>query len=259
MNADNIPKELKELNQWVCAWGTSKVPMQAYKNKAASATKPETWSSFDMALFAVNRGWYDNLGFVFADNGIVGIDIDCGFDSNGITELCREIIGACKSYTEKSRSGRGVHILLKGTLPFKGKNNGAGVEIYQSGRYFLVTGDMLDYSEVIENQSAIDYVIDKYFPETEKESNTEYQQRIYSPVFGKPENGRINIRPKYPPITSGSRNLSLTSLAGQMHTQGYDKSTIYRELLYANREACKPPLFDREIESIVNSVTRYRR
>jgi len=44
-----------------------------------------------------------------------------------------------------------------------------------------------------------------------------------------------------------------------MHTQGYTKADIYKELLYANSVACKPPLDPSEVESIVNSVTRYRR
>lgn len=32
-----------------------------------------------------------------------------------------------------------------------------------------------------------------------------------------------------------------------------------QELLYANQQACKPPLPQSEVELIVNSVTRYRR
>ena len=70
---------------------------------------------------------------------------------------------------------------------------------------------------------------------------------------------KIALKPEYPPITPGSRNLSLTSLAGQMHNQGYSKAEIYKELLYANSVACQPPLDRSEVELIVNSVTRYRR
>ena len=43
---DNIPEELKKLDQWVCANDGSKVPMKAWENEAASSTNPETWSSF---------------------------------------------------------------------------------------------------------------------------------------------------------------------------------------------------------------------
>lgn len=58
---------------------------------------------------------------------------------------------------------------------------------------------------------------------------------------------------------SGGRNLSLTSLAGAMHNTGYSKQEIYKELCYVNQRACKPPLPDRELRTICESVTRYRR
>lgn len=258
---ENIPAELKELNQWVCAKGDSKVPMKAFNLTAASSTDPATWSSFDTAHYSVKRGHYDYCGFVFADNGLVGIDIDCGCDEDGFpSQLASDIIGKCKSYTEKSRSGRGFHILVKGDLPFKGKNNRAGVEIYKTGRYFIMTGDTLLYKTIEENQEAIDYVVDKYFPEVRRQQeNTDYASRIYTPVWEHPQNNRIKLRPVYPIIPDGCRNICLTSLAGMLHNQGYSKEQIYDELIYCNTVACEPPLDRFELRSIVNSVTRYKR
>ena len=259
---ENIPAELREEKAWVNVWDGSKVPMQATVRKAASSSDPNTWSTFEDAVSAVEQGVYDGIGYVFCDDGIVGIDIDDGYDEDGLLNpLAADIIGHCHSYTEKSRSGRGVHILVRGELPFKGKNNRAAVEIYKSNRYFIMTGEVLIFSEIVENQLAIDYVIEKYFPDTPKESSsgTVAHQRIYSPIYRRPENGKLHLKPEYPPITPGSRNLSLTSLAGQLHNQGYTKAEIYKELLYANSQACKPPLPQSEVELIVNSVTRYRR
>ena len=260
---DNIPEELKALNQWVCSFDGSKVPMKAYMNEAASSTDPSTWSDYETALDSVNRQNYQYCGFVFADNGYVGIDIDCGFDKDGLMSvLGADIVGKCQSYTEKSRSGRGFHILLRGTLPFKGKNNLAGVEIYKSSRYFILTGDVLLYHDIIENQEAIDYVVEKYFPETRESSGQTVvgRDRIYSPVWEEPiVDGRVKLRPVYPRIPNGSRNICLTSLAGMLHNQGYSKGQIYDELLYANTVACDPPLERNELRTICNSVTRYKR
>lgn len=260
---DNIPEELKALNQWVCAIDGSKVPMKAWENEAASSTTPETWSDFETALESVNQNYYDYCGFVFADNGYVCIDIDCGYDDEGfLSVLGADIIGKCHSYTEKSRSGRGFHILLRGTLPFKGKNNLKGVEIYKSSRYFIMTGDVLLYSNIIENQEAIDYVVEKYFPEMRSSSDREIvgRDKIYSPVWEEPiVGGRVKLRPVYPRIPNGSRNICLTSLAGMLHNQGYSKAQIYEELLYANTVACDPPLDKNELRTICNSVTRYKR
>jgi len=120
--SENIPDELKALKQWVCASENSKVPMRAFEMLPASSADGSTWSDFSTALQAVESHAYDYCGFVFNDNGLVGIDIDRGFDEYGLmSPLAADIIGACRSYTEKSRSGRGFHIILRGALPFKGK------------------------------------------------------------------------------------------------------------------------------------------
>lgn len=260
MNYAEIPNELKAIPRWVCVWHNSKTPMQATCCKGASSTNPDTWSTYEQAITAVKDGVYDNVGFVFADDGIVGIDIDCGFDTDGFLSMVSiNCMQACKSYTEISRSHRGIHILVRGNLPFNGKNNRSGVEIYKTGRYFILTGDMLIYDKIVENQSGIDFIVNTYFAEVMRESTGTVNPRIYSPVYKPPENGRISLNPTYPPVLPGARNISMTSLAGQLHSQGYDKAGIYREVCRANQAACKPPLPDRELEAIINSVTKYRR
>jgi len=260
MRYDTLPPDLLKLNQWVNIWNNSKIPMQSQIRECASSVDPETWSDFETAKQAVLDKRYDHLGFVFADNGIVGIDIDDGFTDDGLlSELSIDIMRLCESYTEKSRSGRGIHILVKGDLPFRGRNNRKGVEIYKSGRYFIMTGQTLVYHNLIENQEAIDAIVAKYFPELIGENKYEKAPVIYQPVFLPPVDGKISLRPIYPPIPDGCRNISLTSLAGTLHNVGYSYEQIYDELIYANRVACKPPLDEYEINTIVNSITRYRR
>lgn len=262
INYDNIPEELRQLKQWVCANATSKIPMQATCIYPASSTNPATWSSFEDAVSAVKNGWYDYIGFVFNDNGIVGIDIDEGFTPDGfISPLATDIISKCWSYTEQSKSNRGFHIFVKGDIPFKGKNNLAGVEVYKTARFFIMTGDVVQGMMAIrENQAALDYIVGKYFPETRESKNTAVTPRIYNPEWDCPKGSkRVRIRPNYPTIPDGCRNICLTSLAGMMHSIGYTKGQIYRELQYANDTACRPPLLDGELRAICNSVTRYRR
>ena len=257
---ENLPLELKREKAWVNVWSQSKIPMQTTIRKGASSVQPETWGTFEQAVSNVEDGIYDGIGFVFHDTGIVGIDIDVGFGEDGfVSELAADIINRCGSYTERSRSGRGFHILLRGDLPFKGKNNREGLEIYRSSRYFIMTGRKIMFSEITENQEAIDYIVANYFPDIPSESDDMNTQRIYTPIYPRPQGGKIYVQPTYPPIQQGGRNLSLTSLAGQMHNQGYTKAAIFKELLYANSVACKPPLDRSEVELIVNSVTRYRR
>lgn len=257
-----IPVELRKIPNWVCVKNGSKVPMKAFEYEPASSSDPTTWSGYTAAQEAVDAGVYDQVGFVFSNNGIVGIDIDAGFDEEGfMTPLAIDIVGACRSYTEVSRSGRGFHILVKGILPFDGKNNQNGVEIYQNKRYFIMTGhDCIFEPEIIENQKAIEYIVATYFPQTERESSREGTgSRIYNPQWELPQEGRVRLRPVYPRITPGSRNICMTSLAGMLHSIGYTKRQIFDELLYANTTACDPSLSRLELKQIVNSVTRYKR
>ena len=260
---DKIPDELKNQRAWVCAWNGSKCPMRPRERVAASSTDPDTWDDFEAAEEAVKLGFYDYTGYVFHDCGIVGIDIDCGFETGGLlSAVGRDIVSACRSYTEKSRSGRGVHIFLRGSLPFTGQNNKGGVEIYRTGRYFIMTGRQFLFDKIVENQVAIDYIVEKYFPDVEpveRERKAGAQKKFYIPEWPKPDGGRIRLRPHYPPIKPGTRNDSLTSLAGQLWGQGYDADTIYRELLRVNTESCTPPLPVREVEQIVSRIIKYRR
>ena len=259
-----IPDELQALPQWVCAWDDSKIPMQGVEfGTPASTSNPRTWCEYRIARNLVDAGLYDNVGFVFNGNGIVGIDIDCGWDEDGLpTATALDIISHCGSYTEQSRSGRGFHILVRGTLPFDGKNNHAGVEIYQTKRYFIMTGRVLSFlPNIVENQAAIDYVVQTYFQTAreERDGSGAGSDRIYSPKWQLPSRGKVKMRPEYPKIGKGSRNISMASLAGSMHTLGYSKSQIYEELRYANEMACEPKLEDRELKHIAASITRYRR
>lgn len=251
-NYKAIPKELKELNQWVCVKGDSKIPYNADTLEPASVANSLTWTSF---YDAASRT--DEIGFVFNDNGIIGIDIDDGWNADGfLSNTALDIISKCQSYTEKSRSGRGFHILLKGDLPFKGRNNHAGVEIYKTARYFIMTGNTILYERIEENQEAIDYIVSQYFQTATQQKTS---SRIYNPVWDRITGTRIPLRPAYPEISPGSRNICLTSLAGMLHTIGYAPKEILSEIQYANKQACKPPLPVGEVRAIVNSVIRYKR
>lgn len=254
----NIPDELKALPQWVCADADSKCPMKAFAPEPASSSDPSTWTDYQTACTSVEHRNYQYLGFVFADNGIVGIDIDAGFEDGKPTELCKDIVTACMSYTEISKSGRGVHIFVKGRLPFSGRNNRNGVEIYQSRRFFITTGNVYHFQHLIENQHGIDYVLSHYFPEY-RESGGKKSNRIYTVEWTRPSNGSLTLSPKYSQIPQGCRNISLLSIGGQLKSAGYSDGDILKELLRANQEACLPPLTEDEVRSIAKSVQRYKR
>ena len=58
-------------------------------------------------------------------------------------------------------------------------------------------------------------------------------------------------------IPAGKRNASLASLAGTMRRRGMSPAAILAALLEHNRESCDPPLPDREVQVIAESIGRY--
>src|SRR5215216_3450982 len=144
------PGELRTANQFVC-WceedrdgDITKVPYSVHGGRASS-TNPKTWAPFEAAITYAEEHSMAGVGFVFTeDDPYAGIDIDkCRNAETGVVEpWARKIVAALDSYTEVSPSGTGLHIFVKATLP--GPNNRKGpLEMYESGRYFTLTGEHL--------------------------------------------------------------------------------------------------------------------
>lgn len=256
---ENIPQELRELQRWVCANVDDKRPMRCYESKAASVSKPDTWGEYDEAASAIEQGIYEYAGFVFDGDGYVGIDIDHAFDDDGLpTDGALAAVMACRSYTELSKSGKGFHIICKGSLPFKGRNNRDGWEIYQEGRYFLLTGRTVMFSEISDAQDGIRFVLAEHFEDEVRDGSGERRNKIWRPSWSLDEQtGRISV--SYEHIASGSRHLALVSLCGYLHNCGAHKAAVHKSALAANEQYMRPPLPDEEVRQVVDSVTRYRR
>ena len=255
-----IPEELRALDRWVCADGESKSPLCCFDDRPASVSDPRTWGTFEEASEAIAAGRFPFAGFVFAGDGLVGIDIDCGFDEMGLPiDEAMEAIEACGSYTEVSRSGKGFHIICRGTLPFKGSNNRAGWEIYRDARYFVLTGLTVLHSSIREAQDGIDMVLAEHFSEEIESKKAEsIGGRIWQPAWRR-KDGAIPLMPEYPPVESGSRHLALVSFCGQVHSQGAPKEAVMALAERANARWLVPPLPPGEVSQVVDSVCRYRR
>lgn len=152
----DIPKELKDRPQWIC-WASeerngkqTKTPRKPDGSGYAKANDMATWGSFEEACETAERkGW--GIGFVFSSaDPYVGIDLDnCLRDDEGPQNWLPSLeCFANETYWEISPSGGGLHIIAKDkSIPSWWKNqdrdteNGhEGVEVYEDGRYFTVTG-----------------------------------------------------------------------------------------------------------------------
>lgn len=152
MSFTNVPQELKQLKQWVC-WALeqrpgqpkpTKVPKNALGN--AATTRPEDWMTFDAAVALAAEKKLSGIGFVFTkDDPYVGVDLDGMLDPKSLAMLpaAQDIVQSLSpAYTEISQSGKGIHIIVKGTLPAGARRKGP-IEVYSEGRYFAITGNIL--------------------------------------------------------------------------------------------------------------------
>lgn len=147
-----IPAELLDLPQWV-TWRMeladgkpTKVPYSPATGHKASTTDPGTWGSYEQAVWAAASRGHAGVGFVFsADDPYVGVDLDhCRDPDTGAVEAwALEIVRRLDSYTEVSQSGTGLHIIVRGELPPRGRKKGP-IEMYMSGRFFCMTGRVLE-------------------------------------------------------------------------------------------------------------------
>src|SRR5215218_6710427 len=144
-------QNIRDLKQWLC-WHSdtregklTKIPYSPHASVRASSTDPETWGSYQEAVAACKKHGYGGIGFVFTpDDNLCGVDLDgCLDPQTGEIECwAQEIIEELDSYAEISPSGKGVHVLVRGTLP-PGRNRKGRFEAYDRGRYFTVTGKHL--------------------------------------------------------------------------------------------------------------------
>lgn len=164
---DNIPEELKKLKQW-CVYSIvqpkkqgqhkGKIPINPITGKGASSTDSSTWTDFKTAVNKSKN--YDGLGFFF-NNNYIGVDIDdipeeikkfsqAPTDPNNLINWLNGLTN--HSYLEVSQSGKGIHAIVKGKYKLD-KNRRDNFEIYNNGRFFALTGNILNEQKNIKTIS----------------------------------------------------------------------------------------------------------
>lgn len=156
----NIPAELQRLKQWVCAemslndkGDPKKTPLNPVTGAYAAVDDPSTWGTFEQAL-ATGKP----VGFVLTKSDpYCIIDLDDKV-SNPASDIEKErfslIVNQFQTYTEISTSGRGAHLIVKGSIP-RGINR-SHVEMYSEGRYMICTGRLIKALPIAERQDLLD-------------------------------------------------------------------------------------------------------
>lgn len=160
---ENIPLEMRTYAQWV-VWRyedreqskPTKVPYSPNNGRLASVTDSSSWSTFEKAVHIFNShpNWCSGIGFVLTDKDpFAFIDLDDTQGDAAALERQHAIFTEFDSYAERSPSGKGLHIIIKGEIPSGRKRS--KIEIYSSLRYMTMTGDIYrdapvkEYNELI--------------------------------------------------------------------------------------------------------------
>ena len=168
---ERVPALVTECPQWLLwkpiwlpakqKW--TKVPYQA-NGYQASVTNPAHWCSFASArdVFAQQgeAAKLGGLGFVLGHKSRTsGVDLDRCIDQAGniVDHTAIEIAKRFDTYTELSPSGTGLHALFIANV-MDGKKVDR-YEVYGTGRYFTVTGNVYIDKPLAERQETVDAFI----------------------------------------------------------------------------------------------------
>ena len=192
-----IPQELKDKCLW-CGWKyekrggkLTKVPYNPKTMQKAKANDPSTFNSYAFAEDAHLGGYVDGMGILIY-NGYCAIDIDHCITDGSLSDAAIDICTTMQSYAEKSPSGEGLRIIFKSSNfvfdkeKYYIKNSNNGVEIYMDGvtnRFVTITGNTVYGYPVIENDEALQQILDKYmlYPVKEIKTKQEPQAKVDLP------------------------------------------------------------------------------
>ena len=150
------------------------------------------------------------------------------------------------TYCEVSPSGTGVKLWVRGVLPGHGlkvfvdadgkpctaqADSAGSIEMYDTGRYFAVTGAALGPLEIGNHQLEID--------------------SLYKRLRGTrpPESPRLEHGQQ---VTEGARHRTLLSTAARWRIDGMGPEGILAGLRTLNLQVCVPPKSERELKGIVD-------
>lgn len=265
-----VPTELQLAKQWLC-WKSierdgkkTKMPVQV-DGKPASSTDPATWSSFRDAAQAANL--YAGVGFVFSESDCyIGIDLDgCRNPETGkLDQWARDIVLQFATYTEVSPSGTGVKLFgstgcrwphrnkIDLELPATyGKN--PGVEVYDAGRFFCVTGQRLQGAEqVMPVDEHFDWLADKIKMRQEYAPVVADGVKMETPVL---ERAAKYLEKLEPSISGQSgHNKAFHAACCLVMGFGLSESEAYTLLARDFNPRCDPPWSEQELRHKVKSA-----
>lgn len=274
MDYQKVPNELKQRKQWV-NWKLipqpsgppKKMPFQI-NGAPAKSNDPVTWYSFEEVVKA--SPGFTGIGFVFSPNDeYCGIDFDGCLDksSHKIAQWASNWAKKLNSYTEISPSGTGIKIWTKAKVPSPdgdGKKielpeeykftdeKKPGVEMYDHGRFFAVTGKRWDIFEhdPKERSEIVNNLYEEFF---NKSNGIKAKQEEKSSQLTTLERARRYID-KIPGAVSGQGGHNQCYKVSCALVLGFNLGLSEAFVLLAEwNHRCQPPWSERELRHKLES------
>lgn len=267
-----VPLDLKQRAQWVL-WRNverdgkkTKLPFQP-NGSAASSTDFKTWSSYKQAVESMGR--FDGIGFVFdASDPFIGIDLDgCRDPETGkLEQWAKDVVVQLGAYAEVSPSKTGVKIFGSTGFRWPHKNKSEldlpelygkspGIEIYEQGRYFTVTGKRLQgMTDVLPVDEHFDWLADKFGMRREVASVSGESIRMETPVLERAAKYLAKMEPSI--SGQGGHNKCFAAACVLVIGFGLSHDEALSLLKQEYNPRCQPPWTDRELEHKVRSAAK---
>jgi len=150
--------------------------------------------------------------------------------------------------TRQTKTGKGVHFYFRWS---PGIRNSAGtfqngIDVRSDGGYVVAPPSIHPNGTPYKwlNKKSIEPL-----PQKIKELLTRSKKKIME--------SRVKKQATEQGIHEGRRNSHLTSLAGSLHAKGMSPEAIMTALRTENEIRCRPPLASAEVQTIVESISRY--
>ena len=170
MRTQHMLKEMIALDQWVCVKDAYNKTPYTVAGSPADVTQPHTWSSYEAVLAAP----FKHFGFVLtAKDPFTIIDLDEPANEEQ-KQRHLKIFNMFQSYAENSISGKGVHIIVKGRIPFSVHRD--NVEIYSTERYMVTTQQTIRHLPIMDYQDLLDRIVKEMYPQKRYEFAEDKEQ-----------------------------------------------------------------------------------
>ncbi|MEI7923571.1 MAG: DUF3987 domain-containing protein [Planctomycetota bacterium] len=271
----HMPPNLTKLRRWN-AHGEGKVPIDWNGNRADHV---KSRCSYDEAI-AIAEKHGEGIGYSI-DNKLDGtkivfVDLDSALDDQGnLKPWAVPIVERFKggTYTQHSKSGRGIHFICEGTWnsltkKLKYGGNHEAIEIYDTKRFVVMTGHNDQPIPVQNVQDALDwlaqYMIDQKDSIQERLKPMSQRSQLVDGYGCRVSGDWPDIQSraeKYldtiPPAISGQGGHDLTFITALKVVRGFDLSDEEAYTVMTKwSQRCQPPWNDADLQRKISEVQK---